>query len=130
MTPNDPYKNWPHAVLIAIDQLGNALAGGHPVTTISARVGFFSANAKVNAKKGILYWQWIERLIDFTFYPIDGPRHCYHAWQSDQHNLFRMGNDLARIILSIIMIIVNPIIALALRLAVIIIPSLSYKKNR
>ena len=32
MNSNDAYKNWPHAVLIAIDQLGNALAGRHPVT--------------------------------------------------------------------------------------------------
>jgi len=120
MNPSDPYKNWPHAVLIAIDQLGNAIAGGHPVTTISARVGYFS----VNAKKGILYWQWLERLIDFTFYPIDGPRHCYHAWQSDRNKLFRIGSDLARIILSILMIIANPIIAIVLRLAVLIKPSL------
>ena len=115
-----------HAVLIAIDQLGNALSGGHPVTTISARVGFFSANAR----KGILYWRWIERLIDFTFYPIDGPRHCYHAWQSDRNKLFRFGNDIARFFLSTLMIIVNPIIAIVLRLAVFIRPSLGHKSNK
>ncbi len=123
MKPSDPYKNWPHAVLIAIDQLGNALAGGYPTTTISARVGYFSENAK----KGIVYWKWLERLIDFTFYPIDGPRHCYHAWQSDTNKLFRRGSDLARIILSIIIIIANPFIAITLYLAVFIKPSLSYK---
>lgn len=66
------YKNWPYAVLIAIDQLGNTLAGGHPDSTISARIGYFSEN--VCSVK--VYWKNLERIIDFTFFPIDGPKHC------------------------------------------------------
>jgi len=31
------YPSWPLAVLIAIDQLGNAITGGYPDSTISAR---------------------------------------------------------------------------------------------
>lgn len=122
MDSNDPYKNWPHAVLIAVDQLGNALAGGHPVTTISARVGYFSLNAKM----GRFYWQALEALINFAFYPIDGPDHCYKAWQNDTNKLYRIGSDIARVILSLLIFIVNPFIALFLRIAVIVNPSWKY----
>ena len=77
------YKSWPQSVLVAIDQLGNAVAQGHPDTTISARVGYFS----VNAKRGIYYWKALEQIINFAFYPVDGPNHCYNAWQSDNDEL-------------------------------------------
>ena len=50
-------------ILIAIDQLGNALAGGYHDTSISARVGFFAREAK----HGRIYWQFLEKVIDFTF---------------------------------------------------------------
>jgi len=43
--------NWATGVLIGIDQLGNAIAGGNPDSTISARVGNF-ANKKTCSKKG------------------------------------------------------------------------------
>jgi len=122
MNSNDPYRNWPHAVLIAIDQLGNSLAGGHPVTTISARVGYFS----VNAKKGRLYWQTLESIINFAFKPIDGENHCYKAWKADRNELFRIGSDLTRILLSIIILLATPFIALALRVAMLVKPSWKY----
>lgn len=125
MDSNDPYRNWPHAVLIAIDQLGNALAGGHPVTTISARVGFFSANAEVCR----FYWRWLEVIINFAFYPIDGPNHCYKAWQNDDYELFRIGNDLARVILSILILLTMPLIALFTRIAVIFKPAWRFKPD-
>ncbi len=124
MNSNDPYRNWPHAVLIAIDQLGNALAGGHPVTTISARVGYFSENSR----RGKLYWQCLESLIDFAFYPIDGPNHCRKAWKSDTHKLYRIGSDVTRVILSLLILVINPFIALFLRLTVLIYPKWRYKK--
>ena len=53
------YKSWPVAVLVAIDQLGNAIAGGNPDSTISARVGFFSEMAK----RGKSYWKGLESII-------------------------------------------------------------------
>ena len=113
------YENWPLAVLIAIDQLGNAIAGGHPDATISARVGYFSANAKRFPK----YWKALECIIDFAFYPIDGEKHCYHAWQKDKDERFQHGNDLTRIFLSIFILVVCPIIAILLRVFVSFIPS-------
>lgn len=126
MDSDDPYRNWPHAVLIAIDQLGNALAGGHPVTTISARVGYFAANAESCQ----FYWKWLETIIDFAFYPIDGPNHCYQAWQNDEYELFRIGSDLARIILSIIILLTMPLVSLFTRVAVFFKPSWRFKPRQ
>ena len=104
---------------MAIDQLGNAIAGGHPDATISARVGFFSANAR----RGRPYWRGLEKIIDFAFYPVGGPAHCYNAWQADIDERFRIGSDIARLILSLIIVLVCPVIAIVLRIAVPIIPS-------
>jgi len=122
MNSDDPYRNWPHAVLIAIDQLGNAIAGGHPVTTISARVGYFS----VNAQKGKFFWKILERIINFAFYPVDGDNHCYKAWKKDRQELFRIGSDLTRIFLSIIILVATPFIAVALRMAMLFKPAWKY----
>jgi hypothetical protein len=109
------YKSWPVAVLVAIDQLGNAIARGNPDATISARVGYFSENAK-RVKK---YWKILESIIDFAFFPIDGRRHCYQAWQNDKDERFQRGSDLGRVILSAFIIIFCPIIAIVLRVVVI-----------
>lgn len=57
-----------------IDILGNALAGGNPEVTVSARVGY-------NAfKRSSRYWNTCEKLINWAFEPIDGPDHCYMAY--------------------------------------------------
>lgn len=100
--------------MIGIDQLGNALTGGNPDSTISARVGYFSENAK----RGRPYWKSLEAIIDFAFYPVDGPRHCYQAWQSEEGQQFRRGNDFFQILLSIIIIVACLIIAVVLRVLV------------
>ncbi len=113
------YENWPLAILIAIDQLGNAIAGGHPDATISARVGFFSANAR----RVRLYWKTLESVIDFAFFPIGGEKHCYKAWQADRDERFQHGSDLARVFLSIIILVACPLIAIVLRIFVIFIPT-------
>ena len=119
----EDYRSWPVAVLVAIDQLGNAIAGGNPDSTISARVGFFSANAR----HGKAYWRLLEAIIDFAFRPIDGPRHCYQAWQADRDERFQRGSDLTRIVLSAIIFIACPLIAIVLYVLVLLIPSWRYR---
>lgn len=54
-------------VLVAIDQLGNTIAGGNPDATISARTGYFSHVEETTFRP---YWLTMERVIDFTFLPI------------------------------------------------------------
>ena len=113
-------------VLVAIDQLGNTIAGGHHDSSISARVGFFSRNAK----RGLAYWRCLEAIINFAFKPIDGPEHCYYAYLKDSQELFKQGSDIARIVLSLFIFIACPIIAIILYTVTFIIPSLRWNGKR
>lgn len=112
---NYEYQGWTLAVLIAVDQFGNALGGGNPDSTISARVGHFSENTsrEQNPKK-YAYWKTLEWIIDLAFYPLDGENHCRNAAQADMHGRYERGNDLTQFILSMIILIVCPLIAIVL----------------
>ena len=118
------YKNWPRAVFIAVDQLGNALAGGHPEATISARVGFFSSNAR----NWCNYWKLLELIIDYTFLPIDGSKHCFKTWEKEKGRQFQTGSDVTRSFLGVIILVVCPALAVVLRVLVIFKPSWRFKK--
>lgn len=85
-------------VLIAGDQLLNALCGGDPDVTISARVGYHSRISSTVAKP---YWRFLEGVIDFTFKPLDGEDHCYNSFLADEREHHRHGSDLARAILGV-----------------------------
>lgn len=130
---NAPYpRNCALAVLIAIDQLGNAIAGGHPDATISARVGYFSDKAPSNPEKdrsNRLYWKSLEKVIDLTFYPIDGKNHCYKAYLKDIRQHYQRGNDLTRVFLSIIILVACPLIAIVLHLLLLFIPKWRNKNS-
>lgn len=73
-------------IFVSIDQFGNTLAGGNPDNSISARVGYFSKHAHSNFSKG--YWRNLARLIDFTFWPVDGKDHCHRAYHSNAGHEF------------------------------------------
>lgn len=125
----DRYHNWAVAVFIAIlkvilalayarahhpnyfvnlfyylDILGNALSGGHPYVTISARVGRYSRQYGnptnldndvpflTRLKVWLITWKWPTKVelkkalwllcqdrIDRAFYPVDGKGHCSQA---------------------------------------------------
>ena len=111
--------SWISGVLIAIDQLGNAVAGGNPDATISARTGYFANEVDSLFK---LYWQIMELIINFAFYPIDGPDHCHQEYlkDKDQHN--EAGSDVLRGILGIIVIVFCIPIAVITRLYVLVFP--------
>lgn len=89
-------------VLISVDQLGNAICGGDPDNTISARVGYFS-QADRSVKKW--YWKALEKIINFTFWPVDGENHCQEAFEADPEETFYDNRgDVARVFMSIIII--------------------------
>ena len=67
-------------ILIAIDQLGNALAGGNPDCTISGRTGYFQENG---TPPYVWYWHMLAFVVDITFYPWDGHHHCREAYKSE-----------------------------------------------
>jgi len=91
-------------VLILIDRVFNWISGGNFHNTISARVGYFSAN-ETGAQ--LYVWNLFEAGINLAFYPIDGPEHCYNAFSKeysrDNSNDFRRGSKLAILVLSIIL---------------------------
>jgi hypothetical protein len=118
--------NWVLGILIAIDQLGNAIAGGNPDSTISARVGYFSQVDHCSYK---WYWKTLEWVINFTFYPLDGSNHCLQAFQVDKEEKFKRGSDLARVLLSIIIIVSCFFISIVLRFGVLVIPSWHNKSS-
>lgn len=74
-------------ILVAFDQLGNALAGGNPDCTISGRTGYFLTHDK-NA-----YWVFLAFVIDLTFQPFDGKNHCLQAYESEKDELFLNPNS-------------------------------------
>lgn len=67
---------------VSIDQLGNVIAAGNPDNTISSRVGFYNKHNPSGEKTP---WQWrlFEKIINFSFRPIDGKDHCHEAFHND-----------------------------------------------
>lgn len=63
-----------------VDILMNALTGGNGNITISARVGYYKDDARLHGRKSVKFWRFAERIIDYTFYPMDGPYHCEQAY--------------------------------------------------
>ena len=96
-----PTAIWLNCVLVAFDQLGNALAGGEPDVTISTRVGFHC-----HQKRDVHVWHWalLRTIIDFTFSPIDGGDHCDRAYRADTKAHHENGSDVARAILGLIVL--------------------------
>lgn len=90
---------------ISIDQLGNVLAGGNPDNTISSRIGYYTEEY-YPSKKVPLKWTLFKKIINFTFFPIDGHQHCKEAYFNDAGEEFdKDTNDIAVAILAIIIII-------------------------
>jgi hypothetical protein len=121
-TPKMPY--WLN-VLIAIDQLGNAIAGGNPDNTISGRVGFFASD--LHKSKIKVYWKALEQIIDFTFTPLQGPRHCFHAWEGEQDETDTEATYFARILLGIFVAVGCFLIGIVLWPAILIYPAWRYQ---
>ncbi len=88
----DPiYKGYIWAVFIGLDQLGNALAGGHPDMTVSARLGYLRY-----ARSG-RWWGPARKMVDWAFYPVDGVGHCGTSFRAaamaNEEAKLRRGND-------------------------------------
>ncbi|REE01102.1 hypothetical protein [Marinoscillum furvescens] len=87
----------------AISQLGNALSGGNPDISVSARIGFMSLIMRSDS----LFWIVCRVIVDFTFYPVDGKGHCKNAYLSDIDEDFKVGQGWVPglVIMSILMIL-------------------------
>ncbi len=108
--------SWFMEVLLALDQLGNSLAGGHHDSTVSARIGFHLYD--VNGARG-MYWSFLEFVVNLTFSPIDGPHQCRMAYCADRDETFRDGSwflkfILALLVLATCLILILPILVLGI----------------
>ena len=95
------YYGYLWAVLIGFDQLGNALTGGHPDVTISARLG-----KAQSADEGWLM-QFLARVVDFAFRPTER-HHCrdaYEAQLDENFSKLRRGNDVGLVFLGLIILV-------------------------
>jgi hypothetical protein len=64
-------------VLIALDQLVNALIGGLPDETLSSA-------AYRSHRQGYFWGRVWMPVLDWVFLPLDGPKHCYRAYLSEK----------------------------------------------
>lgn len=69
---------WFLQILIALDQLANALLGGYADETLSSR-------AHRMRQKGQPYWRWTAGFIDLLFFW--DRDHCRKAWESELRRL-------------------------------------------
>ena len=93
---------WFFNVLIAFDQLGNALAKGNPDNTISARIGFFMHHEEGNPSN---FWKLLENVVNFTFAPIDGIEHCFVAYCHDKNEVYQKVDWVSKIVLFIFVVV-------------------------
>jgi len=101
-------KIWQYTsyLFVSIDQLGNALAGGNADNTISARVGYYNYHYPYKDNKIPWYWELLRKIIDITFYPVDGDSHCHEAYHNDAGEVFdnRITNFLVAIAATLVII--------------------------
>lgn len=98
-------------VMIALDQLGNAISGGNPDITISSRVGYYSS---ISSK---WVWAFMEWWIDLTFYPIDGPKHCYNSHLANKDEVYASeGKDVFKVIMMMILLLVLAPISIVIKI--------------
>ena len=88
--------DWIKNILIAIDQLLNAVFKGDPDSTISARTGFHAVHAPRSA-----FWRRMQRVINLAFRPVDGEGHCRQAWEADPNEWFYDVKGIPRLFLFI-----------------------------
>ena len=86
-------------VLIGIDQLGNALAGGNEDCTISGRLGYLYLHERTN------WTTFLMLIVDFTFRSVDGNNHCYDAYMSSPYESYLKGHAIGLAVLGVLVIV-------------------------
>ena len=96
-------KTWVGRIFIALDQLGNALAGGNPDATISQRLGY------LHVERPMKLTTLLMMLVNWTFKPVDGEGHCKQAYDNSTEEHLR-GNDAALAVMGLILAAVCPVL--------------------
>ena len=80
-------------LMIAVDVLGNVLAGGSRWHTMSARTGYYAFVHGRSRGARRAFWNWLANVIDWSFKPLQGRNHCLKAWREEA----RVAPDIGRI---------------------------------
>lgn len=62
------------------DILGNAFSAGNALVTVSARLGLIARTYSTKVDSWVKsFWLFSEKVVNESFYPIDGEGHCWQA---------------------------------------------------
>ena len=104
-------KTYIRRVLVAVDQLANAIFAGNPDSTISARTGYMAKFGSASR-----FWVLQERLINYAFKPMDGERHCIKAWRTDRAENYYDAGVIAKVAMALTVVPSCLIIGTVLRI--------------
>ena len=76
-------------ILVSLDRLANSIAYGSTDATISGRTGHYSNHSAPSVR---WYWVMLKYIIDFTFFPVDGPGHCEHSCKQENCSDYKPAN--------------------------------------
>lgn len=82
MTKIEQWKEYPWQILIAIDQLFNALIP--PLGSLSYADETLSARCYRTARDGRIFGKIFQPIINGMFRPFQGPDHCYKAYLEEK----------------------------------------------
>jgi hypothetical protein len=86
-------------ILVAIDQLFNALSWGNEDVTLSGRLYY------LHDRRNVWIASFLMHVVDNTFYPIDGPNHCMQAFEKDSTEKYMRGNDFGLALVSLFVVL-------------------------
>ena len=72
-----------YKIAVGFDQWACAIANGNIDSTISATCGYYQTRNK--------FYLFLSKIIDWTFYPVDGHNHCIQAFMNDPNEKFEQG---------------------------------------
>ena len=96
--------NYVKSVLSGFSNFLNALAGGNPDVSISARTGYLASKLSLDTR---WFWLLVQYFIDLIFLPSEGPGHCRRAYLADKEEKFKAGGVYRLSVLGVIIIMVS-----------------------
>lgn len=66
---------------------------------------WYQPDLEVNQGVTKYFWKGLAKVINFTFWPVDGPDHCKQAFEADPQEIFNDKNgDVFRVLLTVIIV--------------------------
>jgi len=95
-------------ILISIDQLANALAGGNADSSISGCAEFNASKSK--------FWRVMRNIINYVFEPIDGDNHCFQSLVADPCEGYVEGGIVRKFTIGVFVVLFTVLAVLPIKL--------------